>query len=43
MTTQDLYLALYFLKRVVVKGLEEETLITLVERIEDELRNHTTH
>lgn len=37
MTTEDLELAVYFLRRVVARGQDEELLLNLVERIEKEL------
>lgn len=39
MTTRDLALVVYFLKRVVVRGDDEEVLLGLVDRLETELRN----
>jgi hypothetical protein len=39
MNCQDLELAVYFLRRVVARGQDEELLLNLVERIEKELTN----
>ena len=39
MKLQDLELAVYFLRRVVARGQDEELLLNLVERIEKELTN----